>query len=380
MAITRSTANLDVRGIQSSTHYLMQDGPDTAPVILLLHGHSSSVDEFQDLLPALDGKAVVFAFDQPSCGGSSEGERQKVLDVYGAFAWAKHYEALFYLRDLVRAFVWTVIRPHIAATGRGVRVAGGSLGGNLTLLVAESATKYPWLEAAYCWSPGSAWAPGLKQSLGAQVARGRAVQPWGQADIEPFLATTFVNKAVPTDDAFPQPWYWYFDCWGEDSHPECLKVGGGACSRCQHQPKLLLKGGKLLGPSNNYTRMGEKKARHIEGALLSTEARLRPARMGWHWEIAAEQVELSHRQKLTSGRRRVELLQCPTMFMAGKEDRHFPAALFHDTRACYQMALDRRSVDPNAARVSAKWFDASGHSLHNERPNELAAVLAGAAL
>lgn len=379
---TRATVDLDVNGIPSRTHYLFQPGPDTAPVILLLHGHGSSTREFDDLLPELEGKAVVYAFDQPSCGASSEADRQRILKVYGAVPGFRNYEGLFYLRDLINEFALAVIRPREQGkTNRRVRVAGGSLGGNLTLLVAEKRNpKYPWVEAAYCWSPGSSWAPDLKQSLGAQVARGRAQQAWTQVDVDAFLRTTYVENAVPVGGGFPQPWYWYFDCWGEDDHPECKRQGNGACARCTHQPALRLANGTLLGGSQNYTKMGLKKARSIESALLGTAAAARPARMAWQWEIAAEQVELSHRQLLKGGRRRIEHLQCPTMFMAGCEDRHFPAALFQDTQACYQMALARRNADPSAARVTAHWFDASGHSLHNERPKQLAAILAGPAL
>lgn len=377
---TRGTVDLDVNGIPSRIHYLFQPGPDDAPVLLLLHGHASSTREFDDLLPELEGKAVVYAFDQPSCGQSSEADRKRILDKYGAVPGMRHYEGLFYLRDLINDFAVTVIRPREQGqTNRRVRVAGGSLGGNLTLLVAEKRNpKYPWVEAAYCWSPGSSWAPDLKQSLGAQVARKRAQQTWTQADVDAFLRTTYVDNAVPVGGGFPQPWYWFFDCWGEVDHPECKRKGNGACSRCTHQPNLCLEEGKPpLGPSHNYTKMSEKKARTIEDALRSTKAAARPERMAWQWEIAAEQVEFSHRQRLVGGRRRIEHLQVPTMFMAGCEDCHFPAALFQETEACYQMALARHKTEPTAAKVSAHWFEASGHSLHNERPKELAAILAG---
>jgi pimeloyl-ACP methyl ester carboxylesterase len=380
MSTTRSEIELDVHGIKCRIHYLVQDGPANAPVILLLHGHSSSVAEFDDLLPALEGKAVVFAFDQPSCGKSGEITRQPVLDFYRPLAWARHYEALFYLRDLVHAFAWGVIRPRVKASGRRVRVAGGSLGGNLTLLVAERKPKFSWLEAAYCWSPGSAWGPSQEFALGGGPTRKRAERAWAEADKEPFLFTSYVEKATPIGKSHPQPWYWYFDCWGEDHHPECKKLGNGACSRCQHHPKLHLPPDKLLGPSDNYPKMSAKKARSIEGALLSTALAARPSRMAWHWEIAAEQLELSHRQLVAGGRRRIERLQCPTKFMAGREDRHFPVPLFQDTQACFAMALARRATDPTAARVSEQWFDATGHSVHNERPRELAQILAGAAL
>lgn len=375
---TRATVDLSVNGIPSRIHYLFQPGPDDAPVLLLLHGHASSIDEFEDLLPELEGRAVVYAFDQPSCGKSSEADRKLILEKYGSVPGMRYYEGLFYLRDLINDFAVTVIRPREQGkTNRRVRVAGGSLGGNLTLLVAEKRNpSYPWVEAAYCWSPGSSWPPDLKQALGAQVARQRAQQTWTKRDVAAFLRTTYEDKAVPIGGGFPQPWYWFFDCWGEVDHPECKRKGNGACSRCTHEPVLLLDDGARL-ETHNYTKMGEKKANAIKNALSSTAKAARPERMAWQWEIAAEQVELSHRQLLKGGRRRIEHLQVPTMFMAGCEDCHFPAALFQETQACYQMALARHQADPTAAKVSAHWFEASGHSLHNERPKELAAILAG---
>jgi len=378
MASTQSDIDLDVRGIKSRIHYLVQEGPDDAPVLLLLHGHSSSIGEFDNLLPELEGKAVVFAFDQPSCGQSAEARREPIFDVYRPLPWARHYEVLFYLRDLVHAFAWQVIRPRVRASGRRVRIAGGSLGGNLALLVAERKPKHTWLEAAYCWSPGSAWAPDFTNSLAGPVTRGRADKAWTQEDMRPFVIGTYVDNVV-IGPAFPQPWYWYFDCWGEDAHPDCQKRGNGACSRCEHKPDLRLPDGERLS-SDNYPRMSAKKARHIEAGLLGAAQSARPDRMAWHWEVAAEQVDLSHRQRLTGGLRRIERLQCPTKFMAGMEDRHFPAPLCDDTRACYELAVAQHAKNPAAARVSARWFDATGHSLHNERPRELAAILAGAPL
>jgi pimeloyl-ACP methyl ester carboxylesterase len=134
--------------------------------------------------------------------------------------------------------------------------------------------------------------------------------------------------------------------------------------------------GDLLGPSDCYPSMSANKARAIEQALLAKARTTYANRIAWHWELVAAQLALSHRQRLPRGLRRIETLEVPTMFMAGKEDRHFPAPLFEDTRTCFELA-ERRQGASGAARVCAQWFDATGHSLHNERPGELAAILTG---
>jgi|GEM_PF-2444381 len=376
MAIKHVEVDLEVRGIESRIHYLLQEGPDDVPVILLLHGHGSSVAEFDDLLRELEGKAVVFAFDQPSCGRSTNAVRQDVLSAYSAVEGARRKEALTYLRELTDAFVLEVIESILQRTGRQVRVAGGSLGGNLALLLAEQNPRYAWLEAAYCWSPGSAWRLGIRKRIAGYITRKRAQREWSEADIRPFLRAQYVEQVTHAGKTYPQPWYWYFDCWGEDAGPECQKQGNGACSRCHHKPILRMPEGDLLGPSDHYPSMSAKKAREIERALLAKAGTTYASRIAWHWELVAAQLALSHRSRTPRGLSPIETLQVPTMFMAGKEDRYFPAPLFEDTRACFELA-EKRQGAPGAARVKARWFDATGHSLHNERPGELAAILTG---
>ena len=207
-----SQIQLSVRSLRPRIHYIHQPGPPGAPVLLLLHGHSSCVLECTDLLPHLAGQAEVFAFDQPCCGESSDVKRADVLQEYGDWA---PYSALYFLRDLTDRFVRDVVVPKVG--GRKVRVAGGSLGGNLALLLAERRPRYAWLERAFAWSPGSAWAPGIDRSQGARVARQRAAQDWSdKGALRTFLHITFCQKALPPPlSSYPQPWYWYYDCWGE---------------------------------------------------------------------------------------------------------------------------------------------------------------------
>lgn len=367
---------LKVRGIESKINYLRQPGPSpTAPVILLLHGHSSSVHEFSDLLPHLEEKAEVFAFDQPNCGESGDQARAPVLSAWSDW---DPYAGLFFLRDLTDAFVKTIVQPLIGA--RKVRISGGSLGGNLTLLLAERNPRYPWLERASLWSPGSAWSASLGQSEGARVAYERAKRDWSQpGELRAFLSLTFCQKTIPlpAPPSYPQPWYWYYDCWGEPQGPgQCTTKGEGGCPRCKGKKPKLQYDGASLCVADNYPGMGAKKVASIEGALNAIAKNLTPARAAWHWEIAAEQVELSHTQLLGANMLpRLASLQCDTRFMAGMEDRHFPAALFQDTQHLFKVASEHFAGKPGAPKIESHWFPESGHSIHNERPAAVASIL-----
>lgn len=378
MPVKYDDVTLEVRDISTKIHYLHQPGAsDHDPVILLLHGHSSSTEEFEDLLPRLAGKADVFAFDQPNCGLSAEVSRDVVRAKYQTSAAFKSYEGLFYLRDVAAAFVNTIVQPKLK--GRKVRVAGGSLGGNLTLLLAERMPRYTWIDRAFVWSPGSAWPTSASQSLGAGVARKRSNHDWGApGQLREFLEITFSENTVPLPEpkSYPQPWYWYWDCWGQpQAAGQCQKLGTGKCPLCQHFPKLEYQGNALT-PNNPYPGMGKRKVDAVESALKGLASRLTPARAQWHWEIAAEQVELSHWQALNTGTR-IGMLQCDTRFMAGTEDRHFPAPLYNQTRALYEEATRLFANKPGAPKIDSHWFAQSGHSVHNEKPDELAAILAG---
>lgn len=366
--------------LETKIHYLHQPGPSpTAPVLLLLHGHSSSVHEFVDVLPLLEGKAEVFSFDQPNCGESGDLARAPVLSAWSA---REPYGALYFLRDLTDAFVQTIVRPLIGA--RKVRIAGGSLGGNLTLLLAERKPRYKWLERATLWSPGSAWDTSLGQSEAARVSYERAERNWGEpGGLRAFLSLTFCQKTIPLPlpKSYPQPWYWYYDCWGEpQGNGQCTGKGEGGCPRCNGKKPKLQYDGAALCVADNYPGMGHKKVTSIEGALNAVAKNLTPLRAAWHWEIAAEQVELSHLQLLAPDNLpRLASLQCDTRFMAGMEDRHPPAALYQDTKHLFQVASDHFAGRPAAPKIESHWIAGAGHSIHNEKPAEVAEILGGAA-
>ena len=363
--------------LEAKINYGHQPGPGpNAPVLLLLHGHSSSIHEFKNVLELLEDEAEVFSFDQPNCGESGDLARGPVLSGWSARA---PYGALYFLRDLTDAFVQQVIRKVIKAP-RKIRIAGGSLGGNLTLLLAERNPRYPWLERATLWSPGSAWDTSLGQSEAAGVAYQRAERDWSKpGELRAFLSLTFCHKTIPlpAPPSYPQPWYWYYDCWGETQGPgQCTGKGEGSCPQCKGKKPKLQYGGAELGAPDNYPGMGATKVMAIESALNGLAKNLTPLRAAWHWEIAAEQVELSHLQLLEPDNLpRLASLQCDTRFLAGMEDRHAPAALYQDTKHLFQVARDHFAGRAGAPTIDSQWIAGAGHSIHNEKPKEVADLL-----
>ncbi len=365
-------AQLTVGGLTVKVNYVgtVDAALDPArPTIVLVHGHSSSLHEHDQLLPELIPHANVFSFDQPNCGKSSDVPASKLASKYGKGA-SKHFEALFFLRDVIDVFVRGVVLPKIATPT--VTIAGGSLGGNLTLLVAERRPRYPWLGKAAAWSPGSSWGATLTNSVGAGPARERAKESWvGERDA--FLSMTFVELAVPPVAAalvgkksYPQPWYWFWDCWdAPTSHPRV----NGTCPKCTSKPVLTRPDGSVFAQTDaSYPPMSPKKAAVIQKAFLALYGEFTAPRAAWHWELAAEQVELSHRQLVQIGqerRPRCGFLTVPTLLLAGAEDRFWPAGLHDETFATYQTAQH------HGADVAWRSVPDAGHSLHNEKPAEL---------
>mgnify|MGYP002623361739 FL=1 len=101
--------------------------------LLLIHGHTSRIEEYDALVPALRERLRVLVVDLPGSGYSEKPVRE--------------YRLRFY-EDTLIAF--------LDALGVGeAYLAGGSMGGNLTLRLGHRFPKrFPRLAP---WAPGSAW-------------------------------------------------------------------------------------------------------------------------------------------------------------------------------------------------------------------------------
>jgi 2-hydroxy-6-oxonona-2,4-dienedioate hydrolase len=114
-------------------------GPTEAPrdplPLVLIHGHTSRIEEYDDLVPHLAQTRRVLVPDLPGCGYSDKPNRPYSLQLY---------------EDSVLGF--------LDALGvKEARLGGGSLGGNLTLRLGYRVPeRFPQLAA---WAPAGAWRP-----------------------------------------------------------------------------------------------------------------------------------------------------------------------------------------------------------------------------
>ncbi|MHC4830574.1 MAG: alpha/beta fold hydrolase [Planctomycetota bacterium] len=108
-------------------------GPRDAPPLILIPGHTSRIEEYDAIVPALAKQFRVLVFDFPGTGYSDKPDRE--------------YTVSYYV-DVLLGFM--------EALGLDkVHLAGGSLGGNLTLQAAARAPER-FVRLAP-WAPGSAW-------------------------------------------------------------------------------------------------------------------------------------------------------------------------------------------------------------------------------
>lgn len=356
---------LDVRlrGIDASLSYEVHPAVKSdAPHLLLLHGHSSSVEEFSDLLPALRARAHVYVFDQPGCGNSSDVDVAEVRRRY------RGWPALWFLRSVCAEFVRKLVLPKLPGP-RSLRVAGGSLGGNLALVLTERG--YPWLRDAVVWSPASAWRGDFFQAAGSGAALRRAKEDWAGARRR-FLEDRFCRNVVDVLGipglTRPQPWYWYYDGWGggpRDYRPDFGKRG----SRGQDP------GGEGVWDAKKYPAMSRRKAEAIAGSFRQCREAYSARRAAWHWQVAGEQLGFSHRDRLRGpgGKApRIARLTRSVTFLAGEHDDAAPADLHRYTKELWAEA-SRWAKAPVELRFSS--VPGSGHSIHNEKPAWLAALL-----
>ena len=111
----------------------IDEGPRDAPVVVLIPGHTSRIEEYDGLVPILARRHRVLVLDFPGSGYSEKPDREYTLRLY---------------EDTVLALLdeLGIERAHLA---------GGSLGGNLVLRLALRAPER--FDRLLPWAPGSAW-------------------------------------------------------------------------------------------------------------------------------------------------------------------------------------------------------------------------------
>jgi len=137
-------------------------------VLLLIHGHTSRIEEYDGLVPTLSKRHRVLVVDLPGSGYSDKPDRP--------------YSLRFYEDTLVR-FLKALGVEH-------AHLAGGSMGGNLVLRLAH---RFPdRFDRLAPWAPGSAW----------------PAQPFAASAIRAVSSYAMFWPIVKI-----QSGYWYSDDW-----------------------------------------------------------------------------------------------------------------------------------------------------------------------
>lgn len=122
----------DILGVRTR---FVDVGPKDAPAVLLVHGLSSRIEEYEHLIERLSPTMRVLVPDLPGSGYSDKPDR-----VY----------SLGYLDNFLSAFLDTLSINQLS-------IAGGSLGGNMALRMAHHQPER--FDRIVAWAPAGAWRP-----------------------------------------------------------------------------------------------------------------------------------------------------------------------------------------------------------------------------
>ncbi len=297
-----------------------------APIVLLLHGHSSRLEEHERLAAALaevsgpDGKPkyCIVTPDLPGCGYSSRIEHGDIapIDAPGA-------PTLDFLDAFVDAFV-SALTAEMGVPKRIACIAGGSMGGNIVLRLAEQSPE--WIERYAAWSPASVWSSltgDLIKGLGLSRTRDNMCADESPASRRAYFKDVFASRICLTGRTQPEMWY------RDDFH-----------CRPRHITRVMWDRREIYGAQ--YRR--------------------------WHWRLAHEQLVFSHVQ-LEDGVAPWQRIRGPVLLVAGAHD-NFSWTHIHDRTRDLGHLLASRNVPGTCVLLSD-----TGHSIHDERPGLLAKAI-----
>jgi pimeloyl-ACP methyl ester carboxylesterase len=317
---------------------------------------SSRLEEATSLIPELHKQGAdlgwpvtVLALDLPSSGYSLMIEHTDIAPLLSS-QWNTGYPILEFIEEFVVAFVDRLEALKPGTTRRIAGVIGGSLGGNMTLRLAQrDVTRHPWLRNAVSWSPASSWKSFARYTDLATDQPGREYQP-----IRKWAVDYTRGYSQEPETVNSRHYLFYGDVAG-------WVVG-------------------FMGQSDHWFRQDYScRNTDVEGALRNTQEIYNSRFRRWHWRLAMEQMIFSHwdsnnpdplidpdpRINPASGPARYSLIQSRLLLGAGEED---PAdhgfAIYQDTR---QLADAMRNRDD----VETLFLVNAGHSLHDEYPQYL---------
>lgn len=291
--------------------------------LVYMHGHSSRLEEGEKLGAALteNGPYTLISMDLPCNGYASMFDHTEIAQDSDTNTLES-----FPLMDLIEQYVIDFILAVGLLSGtpvenRTVAVVGGSLGGNLSLRLARRPmSDHPWLNNFVAWSAASVWTPytGLPRESGPNIARTRMQERDFPERRQEYIKQVF-DDSTRVFAVKPQGEYWYRD----DDWEPCKTL---------------------------YLRGSREDRREIYNESFRR----------WHWRVALEQMLFSHRHPVS----RLEKMQGRLLFMTAEGD-DYPWTHIHDsTRDMAYLMV----TTPGSLRLLKK----TGHSIHDERPRQLA--------
>jgi hypothetical protein len=314
------------RSVEVALRYAL-DGPldGSRPTILFLHGHSSRLEEVEDVLRMLrsTGRYTLIALDLPSSGYSEVVDHLAIAPID-----APGTPLLDFLERTIDAFVRALRRDYGVPTARIDCVAGGSLGGNLSLRLAAR-HDFDWLGGRFAaWSPACVWKP-----VGFQPAIERTRRRMMEVEL-------------------PDSRQRYFQQVFEERVP-C--IGGQALGMTQ--------------PDTWYAPDWAPRQALIDECRAQRRETYHAWFRRWHWRVAFEQLSWSLTHPPRGAPVVDQLRGRKVLLLAGNEDDLEGTNIYSRT-ADIGAQLRQQSVTG-----STLLLDATGHSIHNERPVFLAATL-----
>lgn len=146
-ATAHEQRDVTVHGMRLRYIDVPSEGEPEGPPLLLAHGHSSRIEEYDALIPHLRKRRRVLVPDLPGSGYSDKPDRPYTLRLFE--------DALLGFLDAVGV--------------KEAHIGGGSLGGNLALRLAHREPER--LPRVAAWAPASSWEPSQGWARFAGVAR-----------------------------------------------------------------------------------------------------------------------------------------------------------------------------------------------------------------
>lgn len=222
---------LDVLGLRTRYVDLRPSVETGAPPLLLVHGHASRLEEYDVIAPILAGGRRVLVVDLPGCGFAEKPhDRAYTLALY---------------QDFLLAFLDRV------GVGQA-HVAGGSLGGNLTLrLGAREPERFEKLAA---WAPAGAWRPMRRWMLLSAVMRRFPALFWPSIWIQSRF--WYSSDWKGRDEALNECFRFYREVFGPGFFRMYWDVGHDQCSTSLFDEVHRIKQPVFLGWGDRDHAMG----------------------------------------------------------------------------------------------------------------------------